>query len=112
MNATFVELGPLQRVRSNYLDDAAFHALQDLLLSDPEAGDVIQGAGGLRKLRFGDGRRNKGRRGGLRVVYYWWKAGAQFWFFAIYDKNELADLTPLQRTFLKKLLHYERNTRH
>ena len=89
-----------------------FNALQALLLAEPEAGDVIPGAGGLRKARFGDERRQKGRRGGLRVVYYWWPAGAQFWLFAIYDKNELSNLTPLQRNLLKKLLDSERNTRH
>ena len=57
-------------------------------------------------------RRGKGRRGGLRIIYYWWPAGAQLWLFAIYDKNEVRDLTPLQRTFLKKLLISERNSRH
>ena len=86
MNAIFVELTPFQRVRADYLDDAAFHALQSLLLADPELGDG----------------RQKGRRGGLRVVYYWWSAGAQFWLFSIYDKNELSDLTSLQRNLLKK----------
>jgi len=60
---------------------------------DPEAGALIPGTGGLRKLRFADGRRGKGKRGGLRVIYYWWHAGLQFWLFTIYDKEELSDLT-------------------
>ena len=71
MKATFVELPAFERYRSNYLDDDAFLALQNLLMKHPEAGDAIQGAGGLRKLRFADARRGKGKRGGLRVIYYW-----------------------------------------
>ena len=60
----------------------------------PEAGNLIPGTGGLRKLRFLDPRRGKGKRGGLRVIYYWWSLGLQFWLFTIYDKDEVADLTP------------------
>ena len=41
------------------------------LLKNPEAGDLIEETGGLRKIRFSDQRRNKGKRGGLRVIYYW-----------------------------------------
>jgi hypothetical protein len=52
------------------------------MLRHPEAGDVIEGTGGLRKLRYRDARRGKGSRGGLRVVYYWWDGGPEFW--AIY----------------------------
>lgn len=97
MKAVFVELPPFERHRSHYLDDDAFISLQRLLLLNPEAGDVIPGAGGLRKLRFRDERRSKGKRGGLRVIYYLWDAGSQFWLFTIYDKDEMADLTPAQR---------------
>ena len=46
--------------------------LQTTLMKSPAAGDVIEGTGGLRKLRFADVRRGKGKRGGLRVIYYWW----------------------------------------
>lgn len=71
--------------------------LQNLLMLHPEAGDTIPSTGGLRKLRFADVRRGKGKRGGLRVFYYWWDTGSQFWLFTLYDKDEMADLTPLQR---------------
>ncbi len=93
VKAVFVELPAFERHRSKYLDDIAFAELQGLLLKDPEAGDVIQGTGGLRKLRFADRRRGKGKRGGLRIVYYWWSAGMQFWLFTMYDKDEMSDLT-------------------
>ncbi|PPK47528.1 hypothetical protein B0G57_101493 [Trinickia symbiotica] len=66
MKAIFVELPPFRRVRENYLADDEYRALQVELMGNPEAGDVIKGTGGLRKLRFGDKRRGKGKRGGLR----------------------------------------------
>jgi hypothetical protein len=72
VKAVFVELPPFELHRSNYLDEDSFVRLQRLLMLDPEAGDVIPGTGGLRKLRFADERRGKGKRGGLRVIYYWW----------------------------------------
>ena len=70
MKAVFVELPAFERYRADYLDDAAFGALQQALMKNPGAGEVIEGTGGLRKTRFADARRAKGKRGGLRVIYY------------------------------------------
>lgn len=81
------------------------------LLANPHAGDVIEGTGGLRKIRQADARRGKGKRGGLRVIYYWWLAGAQFWLFTVYDKDQADDLTAEQRKTLKRLLEYELQNR-
>jgi hypothetical protein len=58
----FVELPAFSRYRQDYLDDEAFRALQSSLLANPEIGDVIEGTGGLRKMRQGDLRRGKGKR--------------------------------------------------
>lgn len=80
-------------------------------MADPEAGDVIQGTGGLRKMRFADARRGKGKRGGLRVVYFWWSAGMQFWLYTLYGKDELTDLTPGQRRVLRDMLKAELDAR-
>ena len=77
-------------------------------MRNPLAGDVIEGTGGLRKLRQGDARRGKGKRGGLRVIYYWWLGGSQFWLFTLYDKDQADDLTPEQRKAVKRLLDAER----
>ena len=107
MFASFVELPPFQRMRQTYMDDDTYLRLQEELLANPEAGDMIEGAGGLRKLRRPDPRRGKGKRGGLRVIYYWWLGGDQFWLFTIYDKDEADDLTAEQRKFLKQLLKRE-----
>ena len=78
MKAVFVELPAFERHRADYLDEAAFSLLQCELMRNPAVGDVIEGTGGLRKMRFADKRRGKGKRGGLRVIYYWWSAGMQF----------------------------------
>lgn len=111
MKGTFVELPAFERYRSDYLDDEAFLALQNLLMKRPEAGELIPDTGGLRKLRFADARRGKGTRGGLRVIYYWWVAGLQFWLFTVYDKNEMTDLTPQQRKVLKAMIKAELQAR-
>jgi hypothetical protein len=107
MKATFVELPPFERHRSRYLDDEGLRALQEAMLVNPERGPVIQGTGGLRKLRFVDARRGKGKRGGLRVIYFWWQARQQFWLFTLYDKDQQDELTPKQRATLKVLLDSE-----
>jgi hypothetical protein len=61
MRALFVELPPFFRLRLEYLDDEAFRQFQELLLADPLAGEVIQGTGDVRKVRFADSRRQKGK---------------------------------------------------
>ena len=112
MKAVFVELSTFSRFRADYLDDEGFRGLQDAMMKNPEAGDVIEGTGGLRKLRHGDPRRGKGKRGGLRVIYYWWDGGSQLWLFTLYDKDEMADLSAEEkrafRVRLKKELELRR----
>jgi hypothetical protein len=63
MKAVFIELPVFERHRDNYLDEESFSQLQGALMANPAAGDLIEGTGGLRKLRFGDSRRSKGTRG-------------------------------------------------
>jgi hypothetical protein len=111
VNLVFVELPAFERHRSDYLDDEGFRALQTLLMKNPEAGDVIPETGGLRKLRFRDSRRGKGKRGGLRVIYYWWIAGLQCWLFTIYDKDTTDDLSPKQRKALREMIKAELDAR-
>ena len=111
MKAVFIELPPFERYRAHYFDDQAFADLQVALMKDPEAGDLIEGTGGLRKMRFADRRRGKGKRGGLRVIYYWWSAGMQFWLYTLYGKDEMADMTAKQRKTLKTMLKAELDVR-
>ena len=111
MKAVFVELPAFARHRADYLDDDGFRGLQAAMMANPQAGDVVGGTGGLRKLRHADPRRGKGKRGGLRVIYYWWDGGPQFWLFTLYDKDEMADLTPAECKALKHLLKTELEAR-
>lgn len=71
----------------------------------------MKGTGGLRKLRHGDSRRGKGKRGGLRVIYYWWDGGRQFWLFTLYGKDEMADLNADEKKALKAMLKTELEAR-
>jgi hypothetical protein len=111
MNALFVELPAFARHRSDYLGDEGFRSFQEFLLKHPEAGDVIEGTGGLRKVRHGDPRRGKGKRGGLRVIYYWWEGGRQFWLFTLYDKDEMDNLSAAEKKLLKGMLKAELEAR-
>ena len=57
----------------------------------------MQGTGGFRKLRWADARRGKGRRGGLRIIYYHFLSDHQIWFMTLYNKDEASDLTAQQK---------------
>ncbi len=111
MKALFVELPSFSRFRGDYLNDEGFRTLQNALMENLEAGDVIEGTGGLRKLRHADARRGKGKRGGLRVIYFWWEAGRQLWLFTLYDKDEMADLSAKDKKALKDMLKRELEAR-
>lgn len=111
MKAVFVELPAFAKYRPQYLDDEGFRNLQNFLLANPEAGDVIEGTGGLRKLRQADPRRGKGKRGGLRVMYYWWNGKRQFWLFTLYDKDAMDDLSAKEKKALKDMLKRELEAR-
>ena len=75
--------------------------LQLHLLEQPDRGDLIKGSGGLRKLRWaGSGR---GKRGGIRVIYYLWRGDTAFMLLA-YPKNQQENLTPTQARLLKNLI--------
>ncbi|MHB1358697.1 MAG: type II toxin-antitoxin system RelE/ParE family toxin [Rhodocyclaceae bacterium] len=111
MKAIFVELPAFAKYRHGYLDDESFRDLQNALMANPDGGDVIEGTGGLRKLRQADPRRGKGKRGGLRVIYYWWDGKRQFWLFTLYDKDEMDDLSAKDKKALKDLLKRELEAR-
>ena len=111
MKALFVELPAFAKYRADYLDDEGFRGLQQSMLKNPEAGDVIEGAGGLRKLRHGDPGRGKGKRGELRVIHYWWDGGRQFWLFTLYDKDEMDNLNADEKKALKGMLKAELDAR-
>jgi hypothetical protein len=104
---TFIELPAFERMRESYLDDEAYRSLQVALIAEPKQGDVIIGTGGLRKTRFEDKRRKKGKRGGLRVIYYYQVSELEFLMFTLYSKGEMDDLTEKQKALFKERLKEE-----
>jgi hypothetical protein len=107
----FVEAPAFSRYREDYLDDEAFRELQQSLARNPEEGDLVPGAGGIRKLRWKDPRRKKGKRGGLRVIYYCFLSDEEIWLLTLYDKNEAADLSKDEKDQLRRALEAERAAR-
>lgn len=81
--------------------------MQSTLLENPEFGDVMPGTGGFRKMRWEDTRRGKGKRGGLRVIYYYLTADHQIWFFTLYGKDEAEELTAEEKKLLKQVIQAE-----
>lgn len=71
--------------------DDELPALQQWLMENPRAGDVIARTGGARKLRWA--RPGSGKRGGVRVIYYYLDAKGAIWLLGVYAKNERDDLS-------------------
>ena len=107
MKLVFLETPLFTRLLGDYLTDESYRELQRVLMENPELGGVMPGTGGFRKMRWGDARRGKGKRGGLRVIYYYLTADHQIWFFTLYDKDEAADLTADEKNALKKAIQAE-----
>ena len=94
----FIETSIFTERITKLLTDDKYYDLQAALADNPKAGDVIPGAGGLRKLRWRA--RGGGKRGGLRVIYYCWSEHRLYMIFA-YHKAEQGDLTNEQLKMLR-----------
>jgi mRNA-degrading endonuclease RelE of RelBE toxin-antitoxin system len=100
-----IETSVFTRRVTSLLTDVEYGELQSTLVENPGMGSVIPGSGGLRKIRWsGSGR---GKRGGLRIIYYWATARQQILMLFIFAKNEQDDLTPDQRKMLKQVVEME-----
>ena len=84
------------------MEDEDYSALQAQLAKHPEAGKLIPGSGGMRKIRWAGG--GRGKRGGLRVIYYWWVAIDRISMLLVYPKNEQDDLSADQVKQLRRAL--------
>jgi hypothetical protein len=82
---TFIETKLFTRLVDEYLSDDEYSALQWVLVADPEAGDLVRGTGGVRKLRWRTS--GRGKRGGPRVIYYARTRQGEIWMLTMYAKN-------------------------
>ena len=82
---SFIETRLFTKLVVDYLSDEEYAALQLALMCDPEAGPVIPGSGGVRKLRWAAA--GRGKRGGYRVIYYVRRANGVIWMLTMYPKN-------------------------
>lgn len=98
----FIETNVFTKQLAGYLSDNEYRELQGFLIEKPNAGDLIQGTGGLRKLRWGTG--GKGKRGGIRIIYYWQTMQNQIYMMALYAKNEIKDLSAKEKKLLRQMV--------
>jgi len=82
----FIETSLFTKLLNKYLSDDEYQALQLYLLDQPEVGDIIVGSGGVRKMRWASG--NRGKSGGIRVIYYWRNSADEIWMLTLYSKNK------------------------
>jgi hypothetical protein len=107
----FFEAPAFTRHLPDYLKDVDYAKLQARLAAEPDLGDLMPSTGGFRKMRWADARRGKGRRGGLRVIYYHFKSDHQIWLMTLYDKDEASDLTATEKKALKVAIESELEAR-
>ena len=104
---TFRETAPFTKQVVQKLDDSEYLELQSALILQPDLGDLIPESGGLRKLRWAESRRGKGKRGGVRVIYYWYAPNELIYFLLMYSKGEQDDLSPAEKKALRQLITRE-----
>jgi mRNA-degrading endonuclease RelE of RelBE toxin-antitoxin system len=87
------------------MSEEEYRLFQIKIIADPQAGKIIQGSGGIRKIRWaGSGR---GKRGGSRILYYWYNKQGLLLMLFIFKKNENDDLTKVQLKTLKAIVESE-----
>jgi hypothetical protein len=101
----FIETPVFTRAITGLLDDEQYHSMQLALLLRPNRGAVIRGSGGLRKFRHS--LPGAGKRGGIRVIYFWHELSETFYMLYAYRKNAQEDLTNQQLRALARLVREE-----
>ncbi|MBK6727662.1 MAG: type II toxin-antitoxin system RelE/ParE family toxin [Xanthomonadales bacterium] len=98
---TVVELPHFIRLARSLLSETEISRLINYLATQPEAGDLIEGTGGIRKLRWA--REGRGKSGGTRVIYFFHNERMPLYLLTIFGKNEQSDLSMSERNELRRL---------
>lgn len=101
----FVETPVFTKRVKDLLQDEDYRTLQVALLLRPEQGPLIKGGGGLRKIRWAP--KGLGKRGGIRVIYYWRPHEQVFYMLFAYGKTAQGDLTSDQLRVLARIVREE-----
>jgi len=100
-----IETPIFTKLINNLMAEDDYREFQIMLIDQPDAGKIISGSGGIRKIRWsGSGR---GKRGGTRLIYYWATNLDQLYMLFAYAKNERDDLTKDQLKTLQKMVVLE-----
>jgi hypothetical protein len=101
----FIETAVFTSQIKNLLRDDEYRALQSALMLRAEQGSLIKASGGLRKLRWRA--RGSGKRGGIRVIYFWDEEKTTFYMLFAYPKASQDDLNARQLRFLRRIMREE-----
>lgn len=86
----FIETSIFTKLLPDYLTDDEYRGLQMYLVQKPDAGDLIKGSGGVRKVRWAPA--GSGKSGSIRAIYYWKKSDHEIWMLTLYGKSERASI--------------------
>jgi mRNA-degrading endonuclease RelE of RelBE toxin-antitoxin system len=100
----FIETPVFTQIIVEMMTDAEYAELQAALVFQPDLGYLIPGTGGIRKVRWSEPKRGRGKRGGVRVIYYWHVAGSLIYLLLAYSKTDRDDLSVEQKRKLRKLI--------
>jgi mRNA-degrading endonuclease RelE of RelBE toxin-antitoxin system len=106
---TLVEFPEFQKKAASLLSEKELLELKTFLASNPESGDLIQGTGGVRKLRWAS--QGQGKRGGNRIIYYFQDLRFPIFLLTLFAKNLKADLTQAHRNELRTLIESIKQSR-
>lgn len=98
----FIETPTFTRMVTALLSDDEYRGLQAELADDPEKGAIIEGGGGIRKVRWAA--QGRGKSGGVRVIYYWLQEDRQIYMLVVYPKSKKDDLTARETAILRELV--------
>ena len=103
----FIETSEFTKHSRSHLSDDNYAALQTFLSAHPDAGNLIRGSGGIRKIRWGS--EGRGKQGGNRIIYYWLVAEDQIYLLTVYGKGVKDDLTSAELASWRQVVEEIKN---